>query len=46
MPPDGAIEPIDGSDDGVFRLLAGLPCNLPNQFDLWVLKNVSTIELL
>ena len=34
MPPDGVIEPVDVSGDGVFGLLAGLPCNRPDQLRL------------
>ena len=34
MPPDGVIEPVDVSGDGVFGLLAGLPCNWPDQLRL------------
>lgn len=31
-PPDGYIEPVDLSGDGVFGLLAGLPGDRPDQF--------------
>ena len=34
MPSDGVIEPVDVSGDGVFGLLAGLPCDRPDQFGL------------
>ena len=34
MPPDGVIEPVDVSGDGVFGLLAGLPCDRPDQLRL------------
>lgn len=34
MPPDGVIEPVDVSGDGVFGLLAGLPCDWPDQLRL------------
>ena len=34
MPSDGVIEPVDISGDGVFGLLAGLPCNRPDQLCL------------
>ena len=34
MPPDGVIEPVDVSGDGVLGLLAGLPCDLPDQLRL------------
>ena len=34
MSPDGVIEPVDVSGDGVFGLLAGLPCHRPDQFGL------------
>jgi hypothetical protein len=27
----GVMEPVDGSGDGVFRLLARLPCDRPDQ---------------
>jgi hypothetical protein len=42
MPPDGVMEPVDVSCDGVFSLLAGLPGDRPDQLrlccDLIVLK--------
>lgn len=38
MPPDGIIEPVDVSGDGVFSLPAGLPCNRPDELRLDGLK--------
>ena len=34
MAPDRVIEPVDVLGDGVFGLLAGLPCDLPDQLRL------------
>ena len=34
MPPDGVIEPVDVSGDGVFGLLPGLPGDRPDQLRL------------
>lgn len=34
MPPDGVIEPVDTSGDGVFGLLAGLPSDCSDQLRL------------
>ena len=34
MPPDGVIEPVDVSGDGVFGLLTGLPRDRPDQLRL------------
>ena len=34
MSPDGVIEPVDVSGDGVFSLLAGLPGDRPDQLGL------------
>lgn len=34
MPPDGVIEPVDVSGDGVFCLVAGLPRDWPDQLGL------------
>ena len=34
MSPNGVTEPVDVSGDGVFGLLAGLPCDWPDQLRL------------
>lgn len=34
MSPDRVIEPVDVPSDGVFGLMAGLPCDWPNQLRL------------
>ena len=34
MAPDGVMEPVDVSGDGVFGLLAGLPGDWPDQLRL------------
>ena len=31
MSPDGVMEPVDVSGDGIFGLLARLPCDWPDQ---------------